>query len=285
MLKKTMLSIIATVVLIGAANLNAQERKDRPEARARQRQKGWAEQPRRQRAGREAVREHTEQVQQQRATKEARRKRTENLRGKPQPARPGQNQAGFPQGGVPAQPRQMFGRCLDELTKAYRANDREKMGQLLRKMHQLRQEWQEIRGRGFQGRGICRWGRGWQDRDIGRWGQSLQGRGMTGGWGRGFQGRGMFGRWGRGFQGRGIRRWGRGWQGRDIGRRGQSFQGRGIGRSGPGMPPPPLMEKSEPPKDVDRPSPPMPRRGMTGRWGRGFQGRGMGRRGRGSPEQ
>jgi hypothetical protein len=243
-----MLSIIATVVLIGAANLIAQERKDRSEARARQRQKGWAEQPRRQRAGREAVREHTEQVQQQRATKEARRKRTENLRGKPQPARPGQNQVGFPQGGVPAQPGQMFGGCLDELTKAYRANDREKMGQLLRKMHQLRQEWQEIRDRGFQGRG-------------------------------------MIGGWGRGFQGRGVRRWGRGWHGRDIGRRGQSlqdrgmtgewgrgFQGRGIGRPDPGMPPPPFMEKPEPPEDVDRPNPPMPRRGM-------------GRRGRGSPEQ
>ncbi|MHC4172153.1 MAG: hypothetical protein ACYST5_04330 [Planctomycetota bacterium] len=272
MLKKTMLSIIATIVLIGAANLIAQERKDRPEARARQRQKGWAEQPRRQRAGREAVREHTEQVQQQRATQEARRKRTENLRGKPQPVRPGQNQAGFPQGGIPAQPRQMFGGCLDELTKAYRANDREKMGQLLRKMHQLRQEWQEIRGRGFKGRGIGRSGRGWQGRDIGRKGQSFQGRGMTGEWGRGFQGRDIGG-------------WGRGWQGRDIGRRGQSlqdrgmaggwgrgFQGRGIGRSGPGMPPPPVMEKPEPPEDVDRPNPPMPRRGM-------------GRRGRGSPEQ
>lgn len=252
MLKKIVLSVAVTAVLIGAANLIAQERIDRPQARPRQRQKGQAEQPRRQRAGGEALREHTEQMQQQRATKEARRKRMENLRGKPQPARPGQDQPGFPQGGVPAQPGQMFGRWLDELIKAYRANDREKMGQLLKKMHQLRQEWQEIRGRGFQGRGIRRWG------------QSFQGRGMTGGWGRGFQGRGMTGRWGQGFQRRGmISGWGRG------------FQGRGIGRPGPGMPPPPLMEKPEPPmppEDADRPSPPMPRRGM-------------GRRGRGSPEQ
>ncbi len=238
-----MLSIAATVMLTGAANLIAQERRDRPEARPRQRQKSQAEQPRRQRAGGEALHEHTKQMQQQRATKEARRKRMENLRGKPQPARPGQGQ--------PAQPGQMFGRWLDELIKAYRANDREKMGQLLKKMHQLRREWQEIRGRGFQGRGIRRWGRGWQGRGIDRRGQSFQGRGMIGGWGRGFQGRGMLGRWGRGFQ------------------------GRGIGRPGPGMRPPAFMEKPEPPmppEDVDRPSPPMPRRGM-------------GRRGRGSPEQ
>ena len=239
MLKKIVLSVAATAVLIGAANLIAQERRYRPQARPRQR------------AGGEALREHTKQMQQQRATKEARRKRMENLHGKPQPARPGQNQPGFPQGGVPAQPGQMFSRWLDELIKAYRANDREKMGQLLRKMHQLRRERQEIRGRGFQGRGIRRWGRGWQGRGIDRRGQSFQGRGMTGGWGRGFQGRGMLGRWDRGFQ------------------------GRGIGRPDPGMPPPPLMEKPGPPmppEDVDRPSPPMPRRGM-------------GRRGRGSPEQ
>ena len=247
-----MLSVAVTAVLIGAANLIAQERRDSPKARPRQRQVLEG----RQRTGREAVREHAKQVQQQRATREARRKHMENSRDKPQPVRPGQNQ--------PAQPRQMFGGCLDELTEAYRANDREKMGQLLRKMHQLRREWQEVRGRGFQGRGIRRWGRGWQGRGIGRRGQSFQGRGMIGGWGLGFQGRGMLGRWGRGFQRRGmISGWGRG------------FQGRGIGRPGPGMPPPPLMEKPEPPmppEDVDRPRPPMPRRGM-------------GRRGRGSPEQ
>ena len=243
MLKKIILSIAVTAVLIGAASLIGQERRDRPQARPRQRQVLEG----RQRTGREALREHAEQSQQQRATREARRKRMENSHGKPQPVRPEQNQPGFPQGGVPAQPGQMFGGCLDELTEAYRGNDREKMGQLLRKMHQLRRDWQEVRSRGFQGRGIRRWGHGWQGRGIGRRGQSFQGRGMTGRWGRGFQGRGM-------------------------------------GRPGPGMPPPPLMEKLEPPEqDVDRPSPPMPHRGMTGRWGRGFQGRGMGRPGPGMP--
>ncbi len=258
MLKKIMLSVVVTAVLIGVSNLIAQERRDRPEARARQRQKDQAEQPRRQRAGGEAVREHSEQEQQQRAIKESRRDR-ESLRDEPQPVRPRQNQL--------AQPRQMFGRWLDELTKAYRADDRETMGQLLRKMHQLRQERQRVRDRGFQGRGmIGRWGRGLQRRDFTRPGLGMPQppfmekpeppkdvdrpsppmppRGM-GGWGRGFRGRGM-------------------------------------GRSGPSMPPPPFMEKPEPDEDVDRPSPPMPPRGMGG-WGRGFQRRGMGRWGIPSP--
>jgi hypothetical protein len=33
----------------------------------------------------------------------------------------------------------MFNRWLDELTKAYQENDREKMGQLIKRMHQFRQ--------------------------------------------------------------------------------------------------------------------------------------------------
>jgi len=59
----------------------------------------------------------------------AARKRTEQVRGKSQQLRPGAN--------LPRQ--QMFSRWLDELTDAYRENDRETMGQLIRKMHQLRQ--------------------------------------------------------------------------------------------------------------------------------------------------
>lgn len=35
-----------------------------------------------------------------------------------------------------------LGKWLDELTKAYRANDREKMGEIIRQMQQLRQQWQ-----------------------------------------------------------------------------------------------------------------------------------------------
>lgn len=247
MLNKIILSIVATVMLIGTEDLFAQRRKDDPKAQTkqkqvlqrRQRRKDQAEQPRRQRADRAAV-----------------RKRTQNLRDEPQPIRPAENQPMFPQGGVPAEPRQMLGRWLDELTKAYRADDREEMGQLLRKMHQLRQRRQKVRGRGFQDRVmIGGWGLGWQGRGTGRRGQSFRGRGM-GGWGRG-------------------------------------FQGRGIGRPGPGMPPP-LMEKPEPPEDVDRPSPPMPPEDIRkprpdmpprsmGGWGRGLQRRGMGRWGRGFP--
>jgi len=59
----------------------------------------------------------------------AARKRPEQVRGKSQQLRPGAN--------LPRQ--QMFSKWLDELTNAYRENDREKMGQLIRKMHQLRQ--------------------------------------------------------------------------------------------------------------------------------------------------
>jgi len=275
MLKKIMLGIVATVMLIGGENLISQETQDRPKEEAkqeqpqegRQRQKGRARQPRRQRADREAVREGTE-----------------NLRGEPEPVRPGQEKL--------AQPRQMFGRYLDELTKAYRANDREKMGQLLRKMHQLRQKWQRVRGLGFQGRGMFGgWGRGWQGRGIGGWGQGFQGRGMMGEWGRGFQGRGFdrqgpdmpqppfmerpepdekdmdrpgppkpprdMGGWGQGFQGRGM-----------MGGWGRGFQGRGFDRQGPSMPQPPFMERPEPDeKDMDRPGPPKPPRDMGG-WGR-----------------
>jgi hypothetical protein len=37
------------------------------------------------------------------------------------------------------------GRWLDDLIKAYRENDRQKMGQLIRRMHQQRQRWQEAK--------------------------------------------------------------------------------------------------------------------------------------------
>jgi hypothetical protein len=58
----------------------------------------------------------------------------------------------------------MFGRCLDELTKAYEEKDMERMGQIIRRMHQARRQWQQWRsdagpapGRGIRGRGWGRW--------------------------------------------------------------------------------------------------------------------------------
>ena len=86
------------------------------------------------------------------------------------------------QSGVKRPRQQEFDRYFNALTKAYRENDREKMGQMLRKMNQFRQNQQKAkvvpgmrgqdlpkrrgRGMGWQGRG--RGGRGqgmvWQDR-------------------------------------------------------------------------------------------------------------------------
>ena len=270
MLKKIMLGIVVAVLLIEVESFAAQERRGRPEAE--QKQEAQAEQLRRRRAGDEAVRKPMggmQQRQRQRTDREAPRGPKEAAPGKPQPLRTWQNQP------TP----QMFSRWLNELTKAYQENDREKMGQLLRKIHQLRQKWQEAGGRGFQSRGIGGWGRG------------FQGRGSR--WGRGWQGGGL-GRWPRGFQGRGMMMQRRGM----IGGWGRGFQGRGIGRPGPSMPPPPFMEKPGPPmppEDIDKPSPDVPPpmgrggrdmgfqgRGMGG-WGRGFQGRGIGRPGPGMP--
>ncbi len=74
-----------------------------------------------------------------------------------QQARPGLYQAGP----------QMLSRWLDELTQAYRANDREKMGLLIKKMHEVRQRIQRVRSaQGQLWRGAApRW-RAPQHRDI-----------------------------------------------------------------------------------------------------------------------
>ena len=187
-----MLVIVAAILLLGVENLIAQERKDRPKAKPKQ--KG----------------------------------QTEQLR--PGQVRPMQEGSG---------------RLLDELTKAYRENDREKMGQLIRKMNQLRQRMQKAgvapgeRVRDFLGRpGAAQPGakkerpeirkaapedtdRPGLRRGMGRRGQGMRGRGMM------MQGRGMGGR-GQGMQGRGMGGLGRGLQGR----------GRGMGGLGRGVPGP-----------------------------------------------
>ena len=164
------LSVVAVVVLIGVENLIAQEGTDEPQTEprrrqvqeGRQRQRSRIEQPRRQQVDSEAQAKRAEAMRMKRRQEALQKKRqqeaakkAETLRGRvqrellqkkrqqeaakkgaprsrisrePQQTRPGQNR--------PMQ--QMFGRCLDELTKAYRDNDRQKMGQLLRKMQQKR---------------------------------------------------------------------------------------------------------------------------------------------------
>lgn len=78
---------------------------------------------------------------------------------------------------------QMAGEWLDELTNAYRENDREKMGQLIRQMHQFRQRLSASGGREPLGPGRGR--QGGAGPGFGR-GAGRAGRGMgirEGGWG------------------------------------------------------------------------------------------------------
>ena len=206
---------IVVVVLIGVESLIAQEGVERPEARPRQQTS--AEQLRRQRAAEGVGRERIGDMQprrQQRADREAVRSRMGDVRDKPQQFRPEQER--------PVQ--QMFDRWFNELTKAYQENDRQKMGQLIRKMHQLRQRQRKARPalgervRDFRVRPGAEKGHpdtdkrrrpGVRKEDSGQirggpQGYGFQPRGMDrpdrrkppegrGGWGRGFQGRGMGG--------------------------------------------------------------------------------------------
>ncbi len=258
-----MLGIVAVILLVGVENLIAQEEKGCPIAE--QKQKGQVEQLRRQRALEKPGRGRVEGMQQRRWPRAVREVEPERVRALQQKAqRPRQDR--LIQDGA--------GRLLDELTKAYRENDREKMGQLIRKMNQLRQKMQKARValgermRDFRGRpeaarpsakkerperrkaapkdtdrpgppmlrrGMGRRGQGMQGKGMSRWGRGYQ-RGGIGGWGQGFQGRGMRGL-GRGLQGRGrgMGGWGRGYQRGGIGGWGQGFQGRGMRGLGRGL--------------------------------------------------
>ena len=150
------------------------------------------------------------------------------------------------QGFRPVQER--FDKWFRKLTKAYEDNDREKMGQLLRKMHQFREGQTKAKDavgerRQAPATPVARRGCGqdFHSRARARKREAGQFRGGLGGRGQGIQGRGMGGQ-GQDFPARGI------------GRRGQGLQRRGIGG----------------------PDPDTPRRGM-GRHGQGLQHTGMGR--------
>jgi hypothetical protein len=285
-----MLVVVAVILLVGVENLIAQEGRDRPEAEPKQ--KGQVEQLRRPRAGEGTGRARVGGMQQRHrlmAVREVEPNRVRALQQKPQ--RPGQEGSG---------------RLLDELTKAYRENDREKMGQLIRKMNQFRQRMQKARsalskaGPGVRGRpGAAQPGakkehpeiRKAPPKDTDRPGPSMEHRGMMGRHGQGMQGRGMMmqhrsmmGRHGQGMQGRGMMmqhrsmmdKRGQGMRGRGMmGRRGQGMRGRGMmGRRGQGMQGRGMGGWG---------------RGLQGRgrgmggFGRGFQGRGMGGWGQGAP--
>jgi len=149
------------VLLVGVENLVAQEQgspKPRPEQRqvrqGRQRQNAQAKQLHRQRAAREAGRGPAW------ATDDAM-----------QPFRHRQNQADGPQ----------FGRWFDKLAKAYREDDNEKVGQLIRKMHRLRQRRQQTQAQGQYRedyRSRAGMGKGRPDTDMPRRGTGIRGRGF-----------------------------------------------------------------------------------------------------------
>lgn len=225
MLKKIILGIVALLLLVGAENLLAMEKKDKPKAKQKQEQVQKGQKKQTSKAKTEAKKARAKK-----AKAAAARKHMEARRGKPQQLRPGQ-----------VRPMQEgSGRLLDELTKAYRENDREKMGQLLRKMHQTRKRLQQKNAvatkgeRGFRGRP----GPGMQpSKGVGRPRPPMSGRGM--------------GRRGQGFQGRGMGGWGRGFQGRGMGGPGRDFRGRGMGGRGQGFPVPwcPWLQDSVPEMD------------------------------------
>jgi hypothetical protein len=142
---------------------------------------------------------------------------------------------------------QMFGKWLDALAKAHQENDMEKMGKLIKKMQQARQEMQKARQavgqrhRGFR-KGCCGKRHRGQFRKESGWGMPRAGMRRRGpgfdrcGFGRRSQGMRHQG-WGGRQQGRGMRR--RGWgdvQLRGFGRWHQGRPRRGANDPMCGMP-------------------------------------------------
>jgi len=224
MLKKIALAIVAMALLLGTENLIAQEREGKPKEKQKcmQKQKTQAKQFHKQQPGKKAGRKWVEGgIVEQRGP-------------------------GFGQMHNRPMMGKRFDKWFNQLTKAYHENDREKMGQLLRKMRQLRQRRREERDtlgghrRDFLSRpGIGR-GRG----GIGR-GRPRRFRGDSGRCGRDFPHRGGMMRWGRGFQRRGVCQRGHGmpyeamppegmcrpemgFSPRDMGEYGHKFRRRGM---------------------------------------------------------
>ena len=209
MSKKVILGIVAAVLLLGAENLLAKGKADKPKAKQKQSQKLQ-----------QKKKAQAKQLQKQKAAKKASQKAMKGTQQKQRSLRQKQ-----------AQPMQRrFDSWFGQLTRAHRQNDREKMGQLLRKMHQFRQRQtkardavgerrQDFRSRGRAGKGrhgqlrgspSCRHGQGLQHTGMGRPDPDMPHRGM--------------GRHGRGFQRRGI------------GRRQQRIRGGQRGYRNPGFP-------------------------------------------------
>ena len=237
MKKIIILVIAAAVLLMGAKALIAQK-----EGKPRQKQKEMLRAERKEKVREEA----RDQEREQGEDREVVRDRPEGAPEGPQPPAP-----------LPQRPAvQMFDRCLDELTKAYQENDRERMGQLIKRMHQFRQKLQMGRaalGEPLQGRA-----RGWRpDMEEGRPGRF---RGPQEGQ--------------RDLQPRGMGRMGRPQTpmppSEDMGEPRPVMPREEMDRLGPDLPSPRGMRGPRPPVPPEEVGPPM---------GRGFggMGRGMGR--------
>ena len=268
MYKKVTLIIAAVVLLIGVQSLIAQERDvDRP-------REGELRNPPRPAERQAVIGERAERGD----IEPGRRERAQ--RGdqpKPEPPmvmedtrRPAPPMAPAKTGPV----QEDFGRWLDELTKAYGANDREKMGEIIRQMQQLRRQ------RQMPGKVVAKGG---QDFDRGPKVEAKKVRPeaekkapklvekapqpakkLPQAW-KDQQG---------GFPG-GPAGWCRcPWCGRcprcgAMAGQGMAFQQRGFGWQRPEGPPPPVMDKQAPPmapKGVTGPEPLRMRRGMGGWW-------------------
>ncbi len=136
MCKKITLIIAVVVLLIGVQSLIAQERDaDRPrESGLRDPARSTERQP--------AMREPVE-----RGDIEAGRRERAERGDQPEPEPPmameGRRRPAAPMAPAKTGPvQEEFGKWLDELTRAYRTDDREKMGEIIRQMQQLRQRMQ-----------------------------------------------------------------------------------------------------------------------------------------------
>lgn len=142
MCKKITLIILVVVLLLVTQGLFSQENdQQRPAATEADR---WAQQTERQRLiGTDAPERDAARVREQvQKRQEQRVQQDEQTMQKPSEPREGARRRGpFMEQGQIGPFQQRFGRLLDALTQAYRQNDMEKMGQLIRQMQQLRQQW------------------------------------------------------------------------------------------------------------------------------------------------
>jgi len=273
MYKKVALIIAAVALLIGVQNLIAQERDvDRPREgelrdppRPAERQAVIGER------GERAERGDIERGRRERAER-GDQPRPEPPMGMEDTRRPAPPMAPAKTGPV----QEDFGRWLDELTKAYRANDREKMGEIIRQMQQFRRQRQtpgKVVGKGGQdyGRGpkveaekVRPGAKKKAPKLVEKAPQPAKKSPQAWNW-KDWQGR---------FPG-GPAGWGRcPWCGRcprcsAMAGQGMAFQQRGFGWQRPEGPPPPVMDKQAPPmapRDVTGPEPLRMRRGMGGWW-------------------